>query len=137
MNAFNVLKVSASAISAQRQRLNIVASNLANVHSTRTKEGGPYRRKDVVFSAFTIDSVPIKLEGVRVTGIVEDPTPFNTVYDPSHPDADAEGYVKMPNVNIIEEITNMMMAFRAYEASVSAFNMSKSMFMKALELGRV
>lgn len=134
MNAFNILKVSASAISAQRQRLNVMASNLANVHSTRTENGEPYRRKDVVFSAFPIDST---LNGVTVAEIVEDPTPFNLVYDPSHPDADSQGYVKMPNVNIIEEITNMMMAFRAYEASVSAFNISKSMFVKALEIGRV
>ncbi|GBD39472.1 MAG: flagellar basal-body rod protein FlgC [Deltaproteobacteria bacterium] len=134
MNAFNILKVSASAISAQRQRLNVMASNLANVHSTRTENGEPYRRKDVVFSAFPIDST---LNGVTVAEIVEDPTPFNLVYDPSHPDADSQGYVKMPNINIIEEITNMMMAFRAYEASVSAFNISKSMFVKALEIGRV
>jgi flagellar basal-body rod protein FlgC len=134
MNAFNILKVSASAISAQRQRLNVMASNLANVHSTRTENGEPYRRKDVVFSAFPIDST---LNGVTVAEIVEDPTPFNLVYDPSHPDADSQGYVKMPNVNLIEEITNMMMAFRAYEASVSAFNISKSMFVKALEIGRV
>jgi flagellar basal-body rod protein FlgC len=134
MNAFNILKVSASAISAQRQRLNVMASNLANVHSTRTENGEPYRRKDVVFSAFPIDST---LNGVTVAEIVEDPTPFNLVYDPSHPDADSQGYVKMPNINIIEEITNMMMAFRAYEASVSAFNISKSMLVKALEIGRV
>ncbi len=134
MNAFNILQVSASAISAQRQRLNVMASNLANIHSTRTGNGEPYRRKDVVFSAFPIDST---LNGVTVAEIVEDPTPFNLVYDPSHPDADPQGYVKMPNINVIEEITNMMMAFRAYEASVSAFNISKSMFVKALEIGRI
>ncbi|HXG30919.1 MAG TPA: flagellar basal body rod protein FlgC [Thermodesulfobacteriota bacterium] len=137
MNPFSVLKISASAMNAQRQRLNVIASNLANANSTRTVEGGgPYRRRDVVFSAVPIETTTERLEGVEVTGIVEDQTPLNTIYDPSHPDADANGYVLMPNVNVIEEMTNMMMAFRAYEASVSAFNVSKSMFMKALELGR-
>jgi flagellar basal-body rod protein FlgC len=136
MNSFNVFTVSASALEAQKQRMNVIASNMANVHSTRTDEGGPYRRKDVLFSAAAVQSDPNTLAGVKVVDIVADSTPFRTVYDPGHPDADKEGYVSMPNINIIEEMVNMMMASRAYEASVSAFNMSKTMFLKTLELGR-
>jgi flagellar basal-body rod protein FlgC len=136
MNSFNVFTVSASALEAQKQRMNVIASNMANVHSTRTDEGGPYRRKDVLFSAEAVQSDPDTLAGVKVVDIVADSTPFRTVYDPGHPDADKEGYVSMPNINIIEEMVNMMMASRAYEASVSAFNMSKAMFLKTLELGR-
>ncbi len=136
MNSFNVFKVSASALEAQRQRMNVIASNMANVHSTRTDEGGPYRRKDVLFSAETVQSDSDTLTGVRIVDVVADSTPFRTVYDPGHPDADKDGYVSMPNINIIEEMVNIMMASRAYEASVSAFNMSKAMFLKTLELGR-
>jgi flagellar basal-body rod protein FlgC len=136
MNSFNVFKVSASALEAQRQRMNVIASNMANVHSTRTDEGGPYRRKDVLFSAETVQSDSDTLTGVRIADVVADSTPFRTVYDPGHPDADKDGYVSMPNINIIEEMVNIMMASRAYEASVSAFNMSKAMFLKTLELGR-
>ena len=136
MNTFNVFKVSASALDAQRQRMNVIASNMANVHSTKTDEGGPYRRKDVIFSATEMQSDSDTLIGVKVVDVVADSTPFRTVYDPGHPDADKDGYVAMPNINIIEEMVNMMMASRAYEASVSAFNMSKAMFLKTLELGR-
>ncbi len=134
---FNVFKVSASAIESQRRRMNIIASNMANVNSTRTEEGGPYRRKDVVFSPMNMESNPVELQGVRIDNIITDNTPLKKIYDPGNPDADNEGYVEMPNVNIIEEMVNMMTAFRAYEASVSAFNLSKSMFMKSLEIGRV
>lgn len=136
MNSFTVLEVSASALDAQRQRMNVIASNMANVQSTRTEEGGPYKRKDVVFSAAMLESNPVELEGVKVVEIATDNTPPKVVYDPGHPDADKDGFVAMPNINIIEEMVNMMTAFRAYEASVSAFNMTKSMFMKTLELGR-
>lgn len=136
MNIFGIFEVSASALQAQRQRMNVIASNMANVHSTRTEEGGPYRRKDVVFSALPLTSNPGKLEGVKVVDIVIDAAPFKTVYDPGHPDADNEGNVSLPNINVLEEMVNMMMAYRAYEASVSAFSLSKAMFMKTLELGR-
>ncbi len=132
METFVVFRVSASALEAQRQRMNVIASNMANVNSTRTEEGGPYKRKEVVFSSMTLEPNPVKLEGVQVT----DNTPFKVIYDPGHPDADKDGNVAMPNVNIIEEMVNMMMASRAYEASVTAFNISKTMFMKTLELGR-
>ncbi|MGB9715116.1 MAG: flagellar basal body rod protein FlgC [Thermodesulfovibrionales bacterium] len=138
MSSFSVFEVSASALNAQRQRMNVIASNMANVHSTRTEEGGPYRRKDVIFSAMSLQSDPDShLIGVKVTDIVPDISPFKRIYDPGHPDADKDGYVMMPNVNSLEEMVNMMMAFRAYEASVSAFNTSKMMVMKTLELGRV
>ena len=137
MDSFGVFHVSASALAAQRQRMNSIASNMANAHSTRTSDGGPYRRQDVLFSTDPLTAGEAGLEGVKVSGIVRDESPFKMVYDPSHPDADKDGFVAMPNVNIIEEMVNMMMASRAYEASVSAFNMSKAMFMKTLELGRV
>jgi flagellar basal-body rod protein FlgC len=137
MNHFNIFKVSASALSAQRQRMNTIASNMANVHSTRTEEGGPYKRKDTVFSVMPIEGNSADLEGVRVADVVTDNTPFKTIYDPGHPDADKDGNVALPNVNVMEEMVNMMSAYRAYEASVAAFNMSKTMFMKALELGRI
>jgi flagellar basal-body rod protein FlgC len=139
MDTFAVFKVSASALEAQRKRMNVIASNMANVHSTRTEEGGPYRRKDVVFSSYMLEPRNIsggQLDGVKVVDVATDNSPFKTVYDPSHPDADKNGNVAMPNVNIIEEMVNMMMALRAYEASVSAFNISKTMFMKTLELGK-
>jgi flagellar basal-body rod protein FlgC len=137
MNSSNVFTVSASALAAQRQRMNVIASNMANAHSTRTTEGGPYRRQDVVFVTDPLDAAKPGLEGVKVSGIVKDESPFKMVYDPAHPDADKDGFVSMPNVNVIEEMVNMMMASRAYEASVTAFNISKSMFLKTLELGRV
>ena len=137
MDSFSVFQVSASALSAQRQRMNTIASNMANAQSTRTAEGGPYRRQDVVFTTDPLEAGQAGLEGVKVSSIVRDDSPFKMTYDPGHPDADKDGFVAMPNVNVIEEMVNMMMASRAYEASVSAFNMSKSMFLKTLELGKV
>lgn len=137
MNTFGVLKVSATALMSQRQRMNVIASNMANVHTTRTEEGGPYKRKDVVFTTEIIETNPARLEGVKVDSVVIDNKPFKIIYEPGHPDADKDGFVTMPNVNTIEEMVNMMTALRAYEASVSVFNMSKTMFMKTLELGRV
>ena len=137
MDSFGVFNVSASALSAQRQRMNVIASNLANAHSTRTAEGGPYRRQDVVFTTEPVTAGETGLDGVKVDGIVRDDSPFATVYDPGHPDANQDGFVAIPNVNVIEEMVNMMMASRAYEASVTSFNLSKSMFLKTLELGKV
>ncbi len=137
MDAFGIFKVSASALEAQRRRMNVIASNMANVHSTRSEEGGPYRRKDVVFSPVLYSPGDSLHMGVRVDDVVTDMnTAFRTVHDPSHPDADADGNVAMPNINVIEEMVNMMMASRAYEASVTAFNTAKSMVLKTLELGR-
>ncbi|HYA86416.1 MAG TPA: flagellar basal body rod protein FlgC [Nitrospirota bacterium] len=137
MDSFSVFTVSASALAAQRQRMNVIASNMANAHSTSSAEGGPYRRQDVVFTTDPLGSGQDGLTGVKVSSIVKDDSPFKMTYDPSHPDADKDGFVAMPNVNIIEEMVNMMMASRAYEASVAAFNMSKAMFTKTLDLGSV
>ena len=136
MDWFGVFRVSSSALEAQRTRMNSIASNMANAHSTRTAEGGPYKRKDVVFSTKEVEPGEKGLEGVQVAQIIEDRTPPTMVYDPGHPDADKNGYVAMPNVNVIEEMTNMMMATRAYEASVAAFNLSKVMVIKSFEIGR-
>lgn len=136
MDLFGALRISASALWAQRQRMNIIASNMANVYSTRTEQGGPYRRKDVIFSPFTIGGLGGQIEGVRVVEIVETEDPPKLIYDPSHPDARQDGYVEMPNVSVIEEMVNMMMSYRAYEASISTFNITKAMFLKTLELGR-
>ena len=133
----DILKVSSSALEATRIRMNTIASNMANAQSTRTDEGGPYVRKNVMFKTIKIGDDPGEnLEGVKVTGIVEDNKPPIVVYDPGHPDADADGYVSMPDINVIEEMVNMMMALRAYEANVKAFNISKGMYQKALEIGR-
>ncbi|MCX7913364.1 MAG: flagellar basal body rod protein FlgC [Thermodesulfovibrionales bacterium] len=136
MDSFGALKISATALWAQRQRMNVIASNMANVYSTRTDQGGPYRRKDVIFTATPIEARIGQLEGVKVVEIIETDEPLKLVYDPSHPDAREDGYVELPNINIIEEMVNMMMSFRAYEASISTFNITKAMFMKTLELGR-
>jgi len=137
MDTFGVLKISASALWAQRQRMNVIASNMANVNSTRTEQGGPYKRKDVIFSSIPISHASGSLEGVKVVDIVETEEPLKLTHDPSHPDARKDGYVEMPNINIIEEMVNMMMSYRAYEASVSTFNITKSMYQKTLELGRM
>jgi flagellar basal-body rod protein FlgC len=133
----DIFKVSASALEAQRVRMNTIASNMANAQTTRTAAGGPYVRKDVVFSEMPVNSkFAEKLEGVKVSAVVPDNKPPLIVYDPGHPDADEKGYVSMPDINVMEEMVNMMMAVRAYEANVRAFNMSKGMYQKALELGR-
>ncbi len=137
MDPFGIFKVSASGLQAQRTRMNLIASNMANAHTTRTENGGPYRRKDAVFSMQPVESPAGEgLEGVKVADVVEDQTPPQMVYDPGHPDADKDGYVAMPNVSVIEEMANMMMASRAYEANVAVFNMSKTMIMKSFEIGR-
>ncbi|NLM75336.1 MAG: flagellar basal body rod protein FlgC [Clostridiaceae bacterium] len=146
MGLFNSFNISASALSAQRLRMDIISQNIANVNTTRTQDGTPYRRKTVLFQE---KEVPfshylsresrekyLSGSGVRVAGIVEDTSPFKEVYDPSHPDADENGIVRMPNVEIITEMVNMISATRAYEANVTALNSSKSMALKALEIGR-
>lgn len=135
MDTFNLLKVSASAMTAQRERMNTIASNIANINSTRTEEGGPYKRRDVIFSTISFSN-PEGLEGVQVEAVVKDDKPPKIVYDPGHPDADKDGFVAMPDINIIEEMVNMMTAFRAYEAAVATFNTTKAMFLKTLELGK-
>jgi len=133
----DIFKVSSSALESHKVRMNTIASNMANAQTTRTEDGGPYVRKDVVFSTMPVKANADRtLNGVKVSGIVQDTKPPIVIYDPGHPDADENGNVSMPNINVIEEMVNMMMAFRAYEANVRAFNTSKGMYQKALELGR-
>jgi len=137
MDPFGIFKVSASGLQAQRTRMNLIASNMANAHTTRTENGGPYKRKDTVFSTQPMETASGEgVEGVKVADVIEDQTPPQMVYDPGHADADKDGYVAYPNVSVIEEMANMMMASRAYEANVAVFNMSKTMILKSLEIGR-
>ena len=133
----DIFNVSASAMEAQRMRMNTVASNMANAQSTRTEAGGPYVKKEVSFASMQINPGESDgLVGVKVNAVVEDQKPPMIIHDPGHPDADENGNVSMPNINVMEEMVNMMMALRAYEANVKAFNMSKGMYQKALEIGR-
>ena len=141
---FDSLDVSASALSAERLRMNTISSNLANAQTTRTPEGGPYRRKDAVFEAVpgknfadvlggTLD---IALHKVQVADVISDPNPPRMVRDPDHPDADPDGIVAMPNVNTMEEMVNLITASRTYEANVTAMNVARNMMNKALEIGK-
>lgn len=139
---FDIFSISASGMEAQRLRMNVISSNLANAETTRTEAGGAYRRKDIVFEADTggfgdylRSSMNSYGKGVRVAGIVDDPRPLKRAYDPGHPDADANGYVAYPNVNVVEEMVNMISAARSYEANVTAFKASRDMAVKALEIG--
>lgn len=134
MSLFNVFNISGSAMSAQAQRLNTVASNLANADSATSANGKPYKAKQVVFSAIPTDSPDTS--GVRVQKIIEDPSPAKVVYDPKHPLADANGYVTMPNVNVTEEMVNMISASRAYQNNVETMNATKTMLLKTLTIGQ-
>jgi flagellar basal-body rod protein FlgC len=141
MGLFDAFDASGSALSAERLRMDVTAENLANAQSTRTANGqGPYQRKEVVLQeagsgvgASFADSLQAA-RGVRVAGIVTDPTPPRRVYDPGHPDADAQGYVTMPNVNTVTEMTDLIGASRAYEANVTAMQTTKQMFARTLDL---
>ncbi len=139
MDILGTLKISASAMAAQRTRLNIVSANLANIETTRTPEGGPYRKQEVVFRSeppeFARD-LDRAIQGVEVAEIRNNPTPPRQLYDPTHPDANPEGYVLLPNVNLLEEMADMMSASRAYEANVTVVKSAKRMALKALEIGR-
>ena len=144
MDFFTSLDISASAMSAERTRMNLISSNLANANSTRSAEGGPYKRKDAVFTATpladtfmnALNQANHRLSRVDVTGVVEDSSSPRMQYDPTHPDADTKGYVALPNVNVIEEMADMISATRTYEANVTAAQAAKSMALKTLELGR-
>ncbi len=144
MSIFGAIDVAASGMTAERLRLDVISNNIANVNTTRTADGGPYRRQFVVFeprqgdaSSFSqVMSGQLQLNGVRVSGIRKDDSPLRMVYEPGHPDADAEGYVRMPNINIVTEMVDMMTASRAYEANVTSVNVAKSMMLKALEIGK-
>jgi flagellar basal-body rod protein FlgC len=141
------LDISGSALTAERLRMDVISENIANASTTRTENGGPYRRKMVVLepnqqSSFRsilekrINSGERSLGGVKVTQIVEDQSELTPVYDPSNPDANAQGYVMMPNVDPTKETLDMMSATRAYDANLTAFNAVKGMAAKALEMGR-
>lgn len=134
MNEFTIFGVSASGMTAQRFRLDIIASNIANSETTRTERGEPYRRRIPIFAEYLLDKNGTS--AVRVVRIEEDPSPFRLVYDPSHPDADENGYVRYPNVNVLREMVDLINAQRSYEANVSAFNVTKSMINSALQIGR-
>ena len=134
MSLFNVFNISGSAMSAQSQRLNTVASNLANADSATSANGTPYKAKQVVFSAVPTDSKAVS--GVKVKQIIEDPSPAKVVYDPKNPLADEKGYVTMPNVNVTEEMVNMISASRAYQNNVETMNAAKTMLLKTLTLGQ-
>ncbi|MCR4687362.1 MAG: flagellar basal body rod protein FlgC [Lachnospiraceae bacterium] len=151
MGMFDAFDISATGMTAQRYRMDIISENVANANTTRTEDGGIYRRKVVTFEAKG-DRVPSFQsflsqsrsslsrgvgEGVRISSIAQDyTTEMNKVYDPSHPDADENGYVYYPNVNTITEMTNLIDATRGYEANATAFNASKSMAMKGLDIGQ-
>jgi flagellar basal-body rod protein FlgC len=134
MSLFSILDVSGSALTAQSQRLNTTASNLANADSATTSTGQPYRAKQVVFTAqpVTADNAV----GVRVSSIVEDQTPGRRVHDPRHPLADKDGYVSMPNVNVIEEMVNMISASRSYQTNAELMNTAKTLLLKTLQIGQ-
>jgi flagellar basal-body rod protein FlgC len=128
------LDISSSALTAERMRLDTISQNIANVQTTRGTDGKAYRRRDVIFQEVLDNEAGAG--GVRVTEIVDPQTPMSRVYNPGHPDADVDGYVEMPNVNIVEEMVDLVAASRAYEANVAAVNATKTLFARALELGR-
>lgn len=145
MSAFGAMDISASGMTAQRLRTDIISQNIANVNTTRDENGQPYRRKTVVFEEKPSNSFSDYLSvasssignGVKVSSIVEDTeTAMVVTYDPSHPDADEDGYVTYPNVNTVTEMTNLIDASRAYEANITAFNATKSMTTQALQIGK-
>ena len=139
------LRISASGLSAQRMRMNTISSNIANINTTRTPEGGPYRRKDVVFESMPdarnfgemIKTPPNdNLQRVQVTDVISDDKAVEMRYEPDHPDANEQGYVAYPKINLMEEMANMIQATRGYEANVSAIQASKDMAISALQIGR-
>jgi len=145
MNLFDSMQTSASGLAAQRLKMNLVANNLANTNTTRTEQGGPYQRKSAVLGAVPVQSafgemLQKELGGspmeVKVLGVISDPREPLMKYNPLHPDANAEGYVSMPNINVMEEMVEMMNTSRSYEANVTAISTSKNMLLKALEIGR-
>ena len=145
MDFMTALDIGASGLAAERTNINIISMNLANVKTTRTPEGGPYQRKSVLLNAVEVDqpfsthmqsAVDRELRGVRVMHIATDTRPFKLVFEPGHPDADEQGMVKYPDINMVEEMANLMTAQRGYEANVSTIDAVKSMYNKALEIGR-
>lgn len=134
MNLFKISQIVGSGLLAQRVRLNIAATNIANSQVTRTLEGGPYRAKVVVLKAVPISEKNPELKAVKVEKIVDDPSPFKEVYDPGHPDADERGIVKYPNVDVITEMVELLSAGRAYEANLTVLSTTKSMTLRTMDL---
>jgi len=133
MDLFTAMDISASGLRAQRTTMNVISSNIANARTTRTADGGPYLRRDVILRENSFED---QLASVDVEAITTDPSPGERIYDPSSPDADDQGYVTMPNVNLMEEMVNMMNATRAFEANTIAVKSQKDMALKALQIGR-
>ena len=145
MDFFDAIDASSSGLSAQRLRMNLISGNLANVNTTRTREGGPYRRKEAIFAAQPLeesfkkvlaDRQKKQLSIVKVSRVIEDSNPPVMKYDPQHPDADEKGYVAMPNINVMEEMVNMISPTRGYGANVTALKAAKDMASRALEIGK-
>jgi len=144
MDFLSAMQIGASGLTAQRMRMDTIASNLANIETTRTPEGGPYKRKDVMFTALPLTEFSTKLSEamsdqvrqVKVTEVVEDQSPPTMVFNPNHPDANEEGYVAMPNINLMEEMVNLINATRSFEANIQSVNAAKSMALRAIDLGR-
>ncbi len=147
MDLFKIFSISGSGMAAQRSRMTVVSGNLANTETTRTPDGGPYRRRDVVFRAapspggFADDlgeaaTFDDNVQGVEVVGVKQSSRPPRLVFDPHHPDANGEGYVSLPDINPMEEMVDMMSAVRSYEANLSAYNTTKSLIRRILDIGR-
>lgn len=145
MDFLTAMDIAASGLSAQRQNMNVISMNLANVQTTRTAGGGPYQRKKVVFRSAPLEfpfakafssALEREVKGVKVAEIVPDRRPFRKVYDPGHPDADANGYVLYPDINVVEEMANMLTATRSYEANLATMSNIKSMLNQALQIIR-
>jgi len=152
MSFFNTMNIAATGLTAQRVRMDIIAENIANVNTTRTANGGPYQRKTVLFEEirdtdpFSVmfgsifggrgDAPALQGHGVRVSRIAEDPSPGLLSYDPTHPDADEYGYVRLPNINIVEEMVNMISASRSYEANITAMQNARTLTQRTLEIGQ-
>ncbi len=145
MDFMTAMDISASALSTERTNMNIISMNLANVKTTRTVEGGPYRRKTTIMAAIPVDdsfskqmesALDRELRGVRVMHVAQDGRPLKLVYEPGHPDANADGYVAYPDINVVEEMANLMTAQRGYEANVTTVDTIKAMYNKALEINR-
>jgi flagellar basal-body rod protein FlgC len=148
LNIFKAFKISASGLSAERLRMDVVSANIANANSTRSAQGGPYKRQVALISSVKEQASLFKnifnretqkqeeLGGVRVVSVVEDPSPAKKVYDPKHPDANKDGYVEYPNVDVMKEMVEMITASRAYEANITVLNSTKSMALKTLDIGK-
>jgi len=144
MDFMTAMQIGASGLTAQRMRMDTIASNLANIETTRTPEGGPYKRKDVMFAALPLDpfsstfneALADQVRQVQVTEVVEDQSAPTMVFNPNHPDANDKGYVAMPNINLMEEMVNLINATRSFEANIQSLNAAKTMALRAIDLGR-